>query len=195
MPRTPIAGINANAVSSVPAMLPAVEIAYRTPAVLPTVARSVAASLIATGEVMPSSRLGSTNKTTEASKGLARGPRSQAENISRMCRDTHGPAGLAVTNQKSVGRRNDLHPVHIRHQDVRHPDGTVFLLIVLQHGNQRPARGHRGPVESVRIDGAFGAPHTDPQPAGLKVGAVADGRGLSILASGGHPGLHVICLG
>ena len=86
-------------------MLPAVEIAYRTPAVLPTVARSVAASLIATGEVMPSSRLGSTNKTTEASRGLARGPRSQAENVSRMGRDTIGSIRISAPATASARAR------------------------------------------------------------------------------------------
>jgi len=94
MARTPMEGIRKKAVAIVPKMLPAVERAYRTPALVPTVARSRATSLMANGEVVPIRMLGTANSATDASSGPSRGPRFQASNATST--------GLAATLSAST---------------------------------------------------------------------------------------------
>ena len=57
-------------------MLPAVETAYRPPAVVPTVATARACSRTAKGEIVPRNTLGTRNRTAQARSGLSRVPRS-----------------------------------------------------------------------------------------------------------------------
>src|SRR3989304_5702098 len=88
--RTPIAGTKKKAVLIVPTILPAVDNAYSTPALAPTVARSRATSLIANGEVIPISTLGTVNSVTDASSGFSRGPRVQESKATSTGRETTG---------------------------------------------------------------------------------------------------------
>ena len=70
----PYSGTSQNAVANVPAMLPAVEIENRRPAVRPSRSSDRAASRTAIGETEASTTLIGPNSTTAATSGSRRGP-------------------------------------------------------------------------------------------------------------------------
>ena len=70
----PSSGTSQNAVTRVPAMLPAVEIAYRRPAVRPAVSTERTARRIAIGETDARRRSRAPKRMIAVTSGLARGP-------------------------------------------------------------------------------------------------------------------------
>ncbi len=91
---TPSSGTSQKAVMSVPAMLPAVEIAYRRPAVRPAVSTERTARRIAIGETDASTTLAGPKRMIAVTSGLARGPGSHST--------THSSTGSSMIGTSST---------------------------------------------------------------------------------------------
>jgi hypothetical protein len=104
----PSSGISQNAVTNVPAILPAVETANSRPAVLPTVASSLARRRTAIGVAVARITLGMPNSAIAAKSGFRRGPGSQRTIASSTASSMTGtssvaPAPIARTTSSSCG--------------------------------------------------------------------------------------------
>ncbi len=92
---TPSSGISQNAVTKVPAMLPAVEIANVRPAVRPTRCSASACRRTAIGPTAESSTAIGRKRIAVQSTGSSRAPGSQASTASITCRSRRGIASTA----------------------------------------------------------------------------------------------------
>jgi hypothetical protein len=94
------------AVANVPAMLPAVEIEKRRPAVRPRCASDLARKRTAIGVTPARRMLGAPKRTTAASSGSRRGPGSQLTTASSTGSSTNGTASTAAAARLITARRS-----------------------------------------------------------------------------------------
>src|SRR5690349_1927498 len=91
---------------------------------------------------------------------------------------------------------DDLDPAHIGLQRIRHGDGAVGALIVLQHGNQGAADRKAGAVQGM--DEAHALPFLRPEARlhapRLELAAIGAARYLAIGVLPGQPDLEIIGL-
>src|SRR6266568_7501427 len=96
---------------------------------------------------------------------------------------------------RAAGAPNNFLPAHERAQDLRHGDGSVRLLVVLQDRDDPAGRRHRTRVE--RVGNEFvptDLPRADVQAPRLVVRAVAATDDLAVLLLPRKPRLDVVLL-
>ena len=98
----PSAGMSQNAVANVPAILPAVEIANRRPAVRPSRSSERARSRTAIGVTLPRITLGAPKRRIVATSGSARGPGSQLTTRSSAQPSMYGIASTSSEAETSA---------------------------------------------------------------------------------------------
>src|SRR5215211_2448000 len=96
----------------------------------------------------------------------------------------------------SLARRLDHIGRSERPQHCRHADRSVFLLMVLHQGDDRPAHRHGRAVQGVEVPRSFAlrGPVADVKAAGLEVGGVRTRGQLAVAALAGKPRLQVVLL-
>ena len=113
----PYSGTSQNAVTNVPAMLPAVEIEKRRPATVPRRSSERAARRTAIGETDASTTLIGPKRMIAATSGSSRGPGSQETTCSSTHSSTTGiastsaaPSAIAPTKRYGDGHRSASAP-------------------------------------------------------------------------------------
>ena len=113
----PSSGMSQNAVTNVPAMLPAVEIANVLPAVRPTRGSARTCRRTATGPTAERSTLIGPNRSTAQRTGSSRGPGSQPSTHSITGRSSSGiastataPPAMTTASVSGVGKRSASAP-------------------------------------------------------------------------------------
>src|SRR5215831_2316448 len=104
----------------------------------------------------------------------------------RFSRPVHSSA-LAPRRSSQFRRGAELH------EHGRNAHRAVFLLEVLEH-RERPAVGHRRPVERVHVLGAAVRAVTDPEAPRLVIGGVRGGGQLTVALLGREPCFEVVPL-
>ena len=113
----PSSGTSQNAVAKVPTMLPAVEMAKRRPAIVPSRSIERAASRTATGVADARTTLAGPNRIVAASSGSSRGPASHETTRSTTRSSRTGtaststePSASTEMNRYGVGQRSASTP-------------------------------------------------------------------------------------